>query len=119
MGDGLRLSKQEEQRAVVLGQGVAGLLGIGDAGTLIGVGERQVRWLLADYEQEGPRGLVHGNRGRPPAHATSGEVRARVIALANGKYEGVNHSHLAELLGEWEGPHVSRPCIEGARPLRR
>jgi transposase len=111
MGDGLRLSKQEEQRAIVLGQVVAGLLGIGDAGTLIGVGERQVRRLLAAYEREGPRGLVHGNRGRPPAHATTVEVRDKVIALASGKYAGVNHSHLAELLGEREDLHVSRPTL--------
>lgn len=111
MGDGLRLSKQEEQRAIILGQVVAGLLGIGDAAPLMGVGERQVRRLLAAYEREGPRGLVHGNRGRPPSHATSAEVRVRVIALASGKYEGVNHSHLAELLGEREDIHLSRATL--------
>ena len=105
------MSKQEEQRAIVLGQVVAGLLGIGDAGTLIGVSERQVRRLLAAYLTAGPRGLVHGNRGRPPSHATSAELRAQVIALASGKYEGVNHSHLAELLSEQEGIHVSRPTL--------
>ncbi len=105
------MSKQEEQRAIVLGQVVAGLLGIGDAATLMGVGERQVRRLLAAYLAEGPRGLVHGNRGRPPSHTTTEEVRGRVIALANSKYHGVNHSHLAELLSEREDLHVSRPTL--------
>jgi transposase len=111
MGDGLKLSKQDEQRAIVLGQVGAGILGIAEAATLIGVSARQVRRLLAAYLREGPRGIVHGNRGRAPAHATSAEVRRQVIALATGKYEGVNHCHLAELLVEREDLHVSRPTL--------
>ncbi len=128
MGDGLTLSKEEERRAVVLGQVGAGILGVGEAAGLIGVSERQVRRLLAAYQREGPRGIVHGNRGRAPVHATSHEVRAQVAALAKGKYEGVNHSHLAELLAEREGVEVSRSTLrrilaaEGApspKPQRR
>ena len=111
MGDGLTLNKQDEQRAVVLGQVGAGLLGIGQAATLIGVSERQARRLLAAYQCEGPRGIVHGNRGRPPAHATGAERRARIIALATGSYAGVNHSHLAELLCEREDLHISRSTL--------
>jgi len=111
MGDGLSLSKQDEQRAMVLGQVSAGVLGMAEAAGLIGVGERQVRRLLAAFQREGPRGLVHGNRGRAPVHATPAAVRAQVIALASGKYEGVNHSHLAELLGEREGLEISRPTL--------
>lgn len=122
------LSKQDEQRAMVLGQVGVGVLGIADAAALIGVGERQVRRLLAAYQREGPRGIVHGNRGRAPAHATSPELQAQVIALSTGKYEGVNHSHLAELLSEREGLHLSRSTlgrllaaagVRSPRPQRR
>ena len=76
------LSKQDEQRAMVLGQVSAGVLGIVEAAGLIGVSERQTRRLVAAYQRAGPRGIVHGNRGRPPSHATSPELRAQVIALA-------------------------------------
>ena len=122
------LSKQDEQRAMVLGQVGVGLLGMTEAATLIGVGERQVRRLLAAYQGEGPRGIVHGNRGRAPAHATSPELRTQVIALSTGKYEAVNHSHLAELLSEREELHVSRSTlgrllaaagVRSPRPQRR
>ena len=122
------LSKQGEQRAMVLGQVSAGLLGMTEAATLIGVGERQVRRLVAAYQGEGPRGIVHGNRGRAPAHATSPGLHAQVIALSTGKYEGVNHSHLAELLSEREGLHLSRSTlgrllaaagVRSPRPQRR
>ena len=63
------LSKQDERRAMVLGQVSAGLLRIAEAGALIGVGGRKVRRLVAAYQREGPRGIVHGYRGRAPAHA--------------------------------------------------
>ena len=104
------------------------MLGIAEAAALIGVGERQVRRLVAAYQREGPRGIVHGNRGRAPIHATSSELRAQVIALVNGKYAGVNHSHLAELLSEREELHVSRSTlgrllaaagVRSPRPQRR
>lgn len=111
MGDGLTLSKQDEQRAIVLGQVGAGILGIAEAAALMGVSERQVRRLFAAYRREGPRGIVHGNRGRVPSHATSVEVRLQVIVLATGKYEGVNHTHLAELLSEREGLQVTRSTL--------
>jgi len=112
MEERLTLSKRDEQRAMVLGQVGAGVLGIAEAAALIGVGERQVRRLLASYQREGPRGVVHGNRGRMPVHATSEGVREQVLALARGKYAGVNHSHLAELLAEREGLALSRPTLQ-------
>ena len=128
MGDGLTLSSKDEQRAIVLGQVSVGVLGILEAAALIGVGERQVRRLLVAYQTSGPRGIVHGNRGRAPAHATPPEERARVIELATTRYEGVNHAHLAELLAAREGLDLSRPTLhrilaaEGVRspkPQRR
>lgn len=111
MGDGLTVSNQDEQRAIVLGQVGAGILAVSEAAALIGVGERQVRRLVASYQRHGVRGIVHGNRGRAPAHATSPAVRDQVIAFATGRYEGVNHVHLAELLGENEGLQISRPTL--------
>jgi hypothetical protein len=64
MGDGLTLSKQDEQLAIVLGRVGLRILGIAEAAALIGVSERQVRRLSAAYQREGPRGIVHGNRGQ-------------------------------------------------------
>jgi hypothetical protein len=49
--------------------------------------------------------------GRRPAHAVPDEVRGQVRALAAGRYAGVNHSHLAELLGEREGIQIPRSTL--------
>jgi len=108
---GLVLNKKDEQRIGVLVRIEAGVLGVGEGSVLLGLSERQVRRLLARYRSEGPRGAVHGNRGRKPAHVVSGQVRDRVRALAAGSYAGVNHSHLCELLVEREGIDLPRSTL--------
>lgn len=111
MGDGLQLSTKEVRRIEVLNRVLAGSLTLVEAAPLLGVSERQARRLLATYQQDGPRGMVHGNRGRRPAHATPEDLRDRVRALAADAYAGVNHTHLAELLAEREGIVIPRATL--------
>jgi transposase len=111
MGDGLTVGKQEERRAAVLQRVEAGVLGLGEAATLIGVGERQLRRLLKGYRESGVRSVVHGNRGRRPAHAHPPEQRETILCLVRDKYLGVNHSHLSELLAEREGINIGRSTL--------
>lgn len=125
---GLTLRKNDERRIEVLNRVVAGSLTAAEAGLLLGISERQARRLLSAYRAEGPRGIVHGNRGRRPARAVPDDVRDRVRALATGMYAGVNHTHLAELLAEREGIALPRSTlsdllreasIRSPRPQRR
>ena len=44
-------------------------------------------------------------------HKIPDEVRELVIGLAAGTYQGVNHTHLTELLAEREGVHLSRASV--------
>lgn len=111
MGDGLTVGKQEERRAAVLQRVEAGVLGLGEAAALIGVGERQLRRLLKGYRATGVQGVVHGNRGRRPAHAHPPEQRETILGLVRDKYLGVNHSHLSELLAEREGINIGRSTL--------
>jgi transposase len=99
-----------------------------EAAPLLGVSERQARRLLSAYRSAGPRGIVHGNRGRRPARAIPDDLRERVRALATGVYAGVNHTHLAELLEVREGIVLARSTlsdvlreggIRSPRPQRR
>src|SRR5688572_17001621 len=108
---GLRLSSKDERRIDVLNRVLAGLLTTAAAAPLLGVSERQARRLVGTYRRNGPRGIVHGNRGRSPARAVPDDVRGRVVALAAGTYAGVNHCHLAELLQEREGISLPRSTL--------
>jgi len=125
---GLTLTAKDEQRIGVLIRIEANVLEVEAGAALLGVSVRQVRRLLVAYREEGPRGVVHGNRGRRPAGAVPQEVREQVQALATGTYAGVNHSHLAELLAEREGVTLPRSTlsdvlreigIRSPRPQRR
>lgn len=108
---GLVLKANDEHRIDILIRLAAGALSLGEAAGLLGVGERQARRLATAYRTEGPRGVVHGNRGRPPARATPEDLREQLRALANGPYAGVNHTHLAELLREREGIAIPRSTL--------
>jgi len=108
---GLVLKAKDERRIEVLIRVEAGLLSATEAAGLLGVGGRQARRLMAAYRAEGPRGVVHGNRGRRPAHALGDELRDQVRALAAGRYAGVNHTHLAELLAERDGIQIPRSTL--------
>jgi len=125
MEEGLTLSKREEKRANVVVGIQAKELTVTEGAALLGLSERQVWRLLRAYRAEGLRGLAHRNRGRMPPHRTSDAVRARVVTLAQGVYDGANDSHLTDLLKEREGLALSRPTVRrilreaGVRSPRR
>ena len=122
---GLTLSQREvgdaadgKRRLQVLNQVLEGQLRVKEAAGLLGVSERHSRrcrrrhWrMLAAYRREGAAALAHGNRGRSPVHTIAEEVKKRVRELAQGRYQGVNHCHLTELLAEREGVIISRSTV--------
>ncbi|MBI2953144.1 MAG: ISNCY family transposase [Chloroflexi bacterium] len=105
------MNRKEQKRALVLGQVDRGELTAVEAGKVMGLSERHVRRLLAEYRGVGPKALAHGNRGRKPHHTLAPTVRAQVLELAQGKYVGFNHTHLTEKLQQVEEIKISRPSV--------
>ena len=103
---------QSRHRAYVLDHVVAGSLTLDDAARILELSTRQVRRLIVRHT-DGPTGLAHGNRGRPPANRIDEALRGRLVELATTTYAGVNHTHLAELLAQREGLEIAE------RTLRR
>jgi len=101
----------EQRRGWVLTKMVAGELTAAEAGDLLGLSERSVWRLKGRFMTEGPAGLVHRNRGRVSPRRIDEPTRERVRALAQGRYDGANDSHLAELLAEEEGIALSRVSV--------
>jgi transposase len=107
----ITLNRKEQQRVMVLNRVERRELTGAQAGELMGLSVRQVRRLVAGYRREGVVAIAHGNRGRRPPHAVGEAVRERVVALAAGRYDGANHTHLTELLAEREGLILSRSTV--------
>lgn len=101
----------EQRRAWVLTKVIAGEVEVAEAAGLLGLSERSIWRLKRRFGKEGPAGLVHGNRGRVSSRRVDEATRQQVQALARGRYDGANDSHLAELLAEAEGITLSRVSV--------
>ncbi len=118
------MSSEEQRRAWVLGRVEAGEMRVAEAAGLLGLSVRSIHRLRAVVAEEGPAGLVHGNRGRASPRRVSDATRRRILELVDGRYGGVNDSHLADLLAEREGIVISRQALQRllrgeGRPAKR
>ena len=87
-------------------------ISVGQAAEALGVTPRQVRRLRVALRREGPAGLVHGNRGRRSARRLPDALHSQIVALARGRYAGLNDHHLTEKLTAVEGLAVSRATVQ-------
>ena len=105
------MTQKERARLQVLNSLLAEHMTLDQAATLMGVTPRHTRRILAAYREEGAAAVAHGHRGREPANATPDAVVASVVRLARTRYEGVNHTHLSELLSERDGIDIGRTTL--------
>ena len=108
---GLTLTTKEQTRLQILNGVLEGHWFLREATEVLGVSERHAWRLLAAYRKEGAAALAHGNRGRVPSNATPTAARRQVVAMAQERYSGINHTHLTELLAEREGVVLSRSTV--------
>jgi transposase len=111
MKETVTLTQPEQTRVLVLNRILQGQLTAAEAAHVLSLSVRQVRRLLAAYREDGVAAMVHGNRGRVPAHTISPELRQQIIFLAHTRYAGCNDQHLTELLTEHDGIVLSRSSL--------
>ena len=102
---------KEQTRLCILNTVLERKCTVVEAAQLMGVSERHVWRILAAYRKEGAAVLAHGNRNRLPSNAISSTLKAKVITLATGRYQGVNHTHFTELLAQREEIVLSRSTV--------
>lgn len=89
-----------------------------EAALVLDLSIRQVQRIKTKVAQQGPEGILHGNKGRRPSHSFSIERKERVVTLAKERYFDFNFSHLAEILEEEEGIKINRETLrKWLRPL--
>ncbi len=78
--------------------------------------ERQVYRKLAAYRVQGVVAVLHGNRFRTPHNALDPRLRIEVLGLLRSRaYRPLNTHHLAEMLAENEGIHLSVSTLRRLR----
>jgi transposase len=108
----ISMSRDELKRVKVLERLLGDSMTSGEAAESLGVTVRQLRRLKSSYKQSGELGLIHGNRGRKPAHTLPEECKLEVLRLYGEKYHGSNFCHYSELLEEHENIKISPSSIE-------
>jgi transposase len=109
----LRVSQRELHRMHVVRLTLEGRESVGRGAKLLGISARQMKRLRRKMRERGDRGLAHGNRGKPACNKIASEKVKKVIALARGRYQGLNDTHLTEKLQEKEEISLSRPTVRG------
>jgi len=82
------MSGRDLSRAEVLSRVKRKELKLVEAAEVLGLSYRQAKRLWVRFQGAGPRGLVHGNRGRRSGRAESGEFKRRVLELVRERYGG-------------------------------
>lgn len=84
------------------------------AARVLGISVRQFIRLKQRLDEQGARGLLHGNRGRPAANRLEERTRQRVEALLQHEEVRLNDCHVVDLLAG-EGMSVSDDSVRRLR----
>ena len=105
------LTMRDEKRIAIIQRVFRGELTVVSAAALLGISERQGYRIKRRVSEQGAKGVVHGNRGRPSKRKTKEKTIQRIVELARGKYHGFNDHHLTEKLKEHEQIELSREKV--------
>lgn len=108
----MTLTQEEGRRLHVLTLLEGSQITTAQAAEALGLTTRQVRRLRAGLRCAGPAALIHGNRGHRSSRRLPDGLRTQLLALARGRYAGLNDHHLTEKLTAVEGIAVSRATVQ-------
>lgn len=108
----MTLTQEEGRRLHVLTLLEGKRITVAQAAEALGLTARQVRRLRAGLRRAGPATLIHGNRGHRSSRRLPEALRTQILALARGRYAGLNDHHLTEKLTTVEGLGVSRATVQ-------
>ena len=105
------MSATEMSRLEVMQRLAEKRLSQGEAAEMLDLSVRQIKRLLKRYRQDGARGLVSQQRGKPSNHQLSGAVKQKVLDFLKGKYHGFGPTLACEKLVEVEGLRISNESV--------
>jgi len=86
MKEDIIMSKKEAKRVSVMEDLKSRKITQIEAGSALGISDRQVRRIFPRYLENGLAGLVHKNRGRKSNRKTSQAIERKTISIIRDKY---------------------------------
>jgi len=101
------MSQRELRRLHFVKNAIGKVITQAEAAEAIEISERQVRRIVRKVREEGETGIIHGSRGRPSNHATSGKLKTKVLDLFKKQYPDFGPTLASEKLLERDKIAVS------------
>lgn len=105
------MSIPEARRVTIIAECNKGIRTNEQAAQLLSLSIRQVQRLKAKNTIGGPTAVLHGNRGRRPAHALSEVQRQQIVSLYQTEMSGYNFTHARDVLDEDKDVIISRSTV--------
>lgn len=106
------MSDQELKKLHVINCALDRKITVAEAAIALGLSERRIKQMKKGVKDHGVESIIHGNRGRKPAHATDDKIAREIIELKNCyKYQEANFLHFQELLLEYENIKISYSAL--------
>ena len=106
----LAMSQKERSRLVMMTRVREKAMTIREASEMVGVSYRQCRRIYKRYREEGDRGIIHRNRGRPSNRGKPHELKGKVLALYREQYWDFGPTLEEQLAGELPLTQFGRAC---------
>jgi len=106
------MTEQELRKFNLINYAIDGKCTVKQVAEALSLTERRVKQLKKEMKLKGAAAVIHGNRGKKPAHAISNELSETIISLKqNYEYEVSNFKHFKELIEEHNGIKVSYSAL--------
>ncbi len=84
------MTKREAERFLIIRNLIERKINGAEAGKQTGLSLRQVRRLKKSVIVSGPKGIIHGNRGKPGNRRLADKIRDKIVSLLHKKYSYFN-----------------------------
>jgi transposase len=106
------MTKEDLRKFNLISAAIEGKCTVKQVAIALNLTERRVKQLKKEMKLKGAEAVIHGNRGKKPAHAISNELREKILSLRQTyEYEISNFSHFHELLEENESIKISYSAL--------
>jgi len=105
------MSQRERSRLVMMARVREEAMTIKEASEVIGVSYRQSRRIYKRYREEGDKGVIHRNRGRPSNRGKDCKIKEAVLRLYREQYWDFGPTLAAEKLGERDEYEVDHETL--------
>lgn len=102
------MKDSEIKKLHVITSAIEGKITVTAAAKTLNLSERRIKQLKKEVKELGAESVIHGNRGRKPAHAIDDNLAQHLIELKNSyNYREANFLHFKDLLEEHENIRIS------------